>query len=858
MDRSTVRGDSAPHRGPWLLGILMLALLPAGACAGPGTPPTGQGTGSAGTAADAALGDASLGPGFVVWESNRTGDWRLFLRHLDGSGLRRISPEEPELQHCCPHIAPDGRSVVYLARPAGKRAYPEREVPGELRLLTLGADGEVEAARVLVSRARTYGWGDRAVVWRSAEELVYVGADGRSLLLDLPTGRSTPLTTTPRDELGWLVNAPLTHATHAAPTFSPYDRERRRVLERRRLGGCEPYFSHDGRWGFFMPAAGGPIQKIDLGTREVDTVLPREDPLLGERGYLYFPMLSRDGRRLAFGASPGEHDHFRADYDIFVAATDPETLELVGEPVRLTAHPGTDRYPDVFAEPLALGRHVGEAPLTVRFRPEAPSGKARWSYGDGTVEEAAQGEHTYREPGSFRVEARWQGSLYRGEVEVEPARPPRVRATRLEGAGRRVVVHFDEPVRLEEPRVRFVSGAAVESFRLGADGRSLEVVPGMRIERTERLELSGIVDRAKPPHTMPPTTVVVEPPTWPASREGLVFVWQSAASANLVHDPSLGSDRATTLTPRGRARLSAHHTMDVEGGFFEASPDGVTALLEALRRSHELTLTLTATPRRATTDELESLVNLAPARGRPSLVVGQEGRFLVVRMRTGGLGPDSRQPPVRLFAVEPGEPVHATLTYVPGRLRAYRDGELVVDSDAVAGNLARWDGGKLRFGAGQDGGPGWAGLLEGIAVYDRALAAGTIREDALRHARLRAARPAVKRSVVTARLTARSEVPTLREISPYREALAVDEYAVLDVLRGEDPGETIRVARWVILDGETLPGAGDRPGQVHRLVLSPFAANPQLESVYLAETLPADWDLPLYYAERSRRLEEGR
>ena len=122
------------------------------------------------------------------------------------------------------------------------------------------------------------------------------------------------------------------------------------MLPRRDLGGCEPYFSHDGRWGYWMPGAGGPIDRIDLATGEVSTLVHKNDPRLGERGYLYFPMVSRDGRLLAFGASAGEHDHFRSDYDIFVFPTDPETLEIVGPPIRLTDDPATDRYPDVFLD----------------------------------------------------------------------------------------------------------------------------------------------------------------------------------------------------------------------------------------------------------------------------------------------------------------------------------------------------------------------------------------------------------------------------------------------------------------------------------------------------------------------------
>ena len=36
---------------------------------------------------------AELGGGFVVWESNRTGSWRLWVARLDGTGLRQLIPD---------------------------------------------------------------------------------------------------------------------------------------------------------------------------------------------------------------------------------------------------------------------------------------------------------------------------------------------------------------------------------------------------------------------------------------------------------------------------------------------------------------------------------------------------------------------------------------------------------------------------------------------------------------------------------------------------------------------------------------------------------------------------------------------
>jgi hypothetical protein len=297
--------------------------------------------------------------GFAVWESNRSGDWRIWTRRLEGSSARRLTPEEPGRQHCCPHLSPEGSRLVYLSRRVPGDEYPAENATGELRLLSLADGGE----RALVADARPYGWGNRAAVWRSERELVYVGADGRTFLLDVGSGRSSPLTDEPRRKLAWLLDASLRHAVNGSPTFSSYDAASRRIVEGPRRPGCEPYFTHDGRFGFWVEGAGGPLRRIDLRSGAVGTLLEKDDRRIpGAQRYAYFPMLSRDSRMLAFGASAGDHDHFRSNYDIFAAPLDPASLELLGRPLRLSAHPASDRYPDVRVESLDLERWRREAP----------------------------------------------------------------------------------------------------------------------------------------------------------------------------------------------------------------------------------------------------------------------------------------------------------------------------------------------------------------------------------------------------------------------------------------------------------------------------------------------------------------
>ena len=306
--------------------------------------------------------------GFVTWESNRSGDWRIWTRRLEGSPPRQLSPDEPELQHCCAHISPDGSSIAYLSRAAPKDEYPEREVAGELRIVT--ADGA--SSRTLVDDARPYGWGNRSVVWRDPSELIYIDAVGRTRLLDVETGESTELTTEPQGRLAWLVDATLSHAATSAAHFCAYDPDGRRIGAGERRSGCEPYFSHDGRFGFWNAGGGGPIHWLELDTGATGTVLEKDDTRLhSEQRYVYFPMLSRDGSLLVYGASGGDHDHYWSNYDVFAAPVTSGPIELQGRPLRLTTHPATDRYPDAHVESLDLESWRSEAPPVER--PDAPA-----------------------------------------------------------------------------------------------------------------------------------------------------------------------------------------------------------------------------------------------------------------------------------------------------------------------------------------------------------------------------------------------------------------------------------------------------------------------------------------------------
>ncbi|TNF70486.1 MAG: hypothetical protein EP299_13990 [Acidobacteria bacterium] len=841
-------------RGHMPLGLaLTVVLLVFAACGDPGSSgSTGGNLGSAGEGGSGSTTDtgsaetpSDLGEGLLVWESNRSGEWRIWSRNLDGSGLRQLTADEPGRDHFCPHISPDGRRVAYLSVPKGGPSYEPAGVHGALHLISV--DGTKD--RVIVESARSY-FVHRAVVWRGPQTLIYISGETATMELDIESGERRTLIAKPPSKGGWLINATLTHVTTGVPTFSVFDPQQRRVLPRSELGGCEPYFTHDGRWGFWMAGAGGPINRIDLASRKISTILDKNDVLMEEgRGYAYFPMFSADGRLLAYGASTGrqQHDQHRSDYEIFVAETDPQTLEPLGRAVRFTRHPATDRFPDVFLAPLPLGRLRGEAPFTVSLEPGgAGDAVLEWSFGDDTTAVDAVGEHTYLEPGRYAVVANRDGSDLRGVVVVEEAAPPKPLEVDLLENGLAVAVVFDEEIAIDGAEIGFESGRRITATRVGGDGRSLVIDLEERFQGVDRLTVSGISDRAQRPNLTAPIVLEVEPPGWPSRRDGLVFVWETGDAANLVFDPELDADRAFNLRAGGLARLDGHSAMALDGGSFVLEPEEALRLLHAIKQSNQVTLQAIVQPATA-----------SPAGGPASISAWtggkrgynfrllQHGRVLVLELRTAHKGSKKE---LELFEIPVDRPSHIAVTYTPGRLVGFLNGEKRVESSDLVGDFFHWRNGPLVFGADGKGGGDWAGVLEGVAIYDRVLGPEEIGEDHLRYRAKLERRVPIPRRVVEARLQTRSKIPTLAEISPYREALVVFEYDVEATPEGEPLPDRIRVAHWAILDGKTLPITRIAEGQVLRLDLEPFEANPQLESLYLADTLTDVGDLPLFYA----------
>ena len=411
--------------------------------------------------------------------------------------------------------------------------------------------------------------------------------------------------------------------------------------------------------------------------------------------------------------------------------------------------------------------------------------------------------------------------------------------------GREILVTFDEPVAAAPGgiKARLASGRQISGETVGTDGRSLAVHLAADLTTGDRLHLEGIVDRAQRPNALVPVDLAVPPPSWPTDRKSLVLLWETADQPNLVPDPAGAADRAYTLAPHGRARLSHDHAMLLVGdGSFQAEPEAGKSLVELVKKSNELTLELTLTPAAVTPQTSGVILTFGRFKGAPLLQLEQSGDALLWTLQRD----HAADPPARFGKLQAGQPVHVAVGYSPGRQEVWINGAQALDSGAWQGDFFPWKPGALAIGAGDDGEHPWRGGVEGLALYDRLLGADEVAENARRYAAERARRTAVPQVQALATLQRCSRIPTLDEIAPYRQALAVCEYRVDRVLAGTLAGPTVRVARWVILDGATLapPKGASVP-----LTLEPFNANGQLESIYLSNDLPKNGATasPLFY-----------
>ena len=193
---------------------------------------------------------------------------------------------------------------------------------------------------------------------------------------------------------------------------------------------------------------------------------------------------------------------------------------------------------------------------------------------------------------------------------------------------------------------------------------------------------------------------------FPGSRDGLVFLW---------HDSLEDSGE---IESRGDAEIAADRQMDLTGGAF-LTKNVNDKLLEACQASNQLTLECLVT-----TDTLDQsgparIISFSKDSTHRNFTFGQDGNRFAVRIRTPRTGTNATGSEFHFGKIESGRPMHVIVSYFPGNVYCYIDGELAHVSNGTQGDFSNWERYPLLFGDEASGGRNWEGKLSRVAIYSR-------------------------------------------------------------------------------------------------------------------------------------------
>ncbi len=268
--------------------------------------------------------------GTIVWESNRTGVWELYMMNADGSNARQLThlttPGNPLAYtgYMRPRFSPDGNMILF--------AYGTRQAPVEAWVTT--REGEDPHKLTTGNPLNWMPDGQSILVLRKKQIWQYNLQTGEEKLASadvLPTA----IDTTGMVGCVW--------PDLSAGVFR-FNKNEYVVLKGAKTikttAGCEPRLIPGGRYMYWVQ---GPRKFRVWDIRADEEFQMLGTPPVKPFDYTYFPTVTDDMRYLMFGASPSQHSHDTSDYEIYIQPL--TNLRADGAPVRLSFNTGTDRWP---------------------------------------------------------------------------------------------------------------------------------------------------------------------------------------------------------------------------------------------------------------------------------------------------------------------------------------------------------------------------------------------------------------------------------------------------------------------------------------------------------------------------------
>ncbi len=308
-------------------------------------------------------------------------------------------------------------------------------------------------------------------------------------------------------------------------------------------------------------------------------------------------------------------------------------------------------------------------------------------------------------------------------------------------------------------------------------------------------------------------------------RTAQVFVWTTGAANNQIIDPKTGAIRQCMGLMRDAARYGRNYVMDLTAGAFE--PDATAKpWLDGVQEGGAFAIEAVLTPLADSPSGEGVVLAFADDLETGNVVLSQRGDMLSLRLkgRTGE--------PLPLVRLPRGRASHVVVSYTPGKLAVFVNGQRVLLKNPPEALVATWTAQQLIFGNAVRGDRNWPGLMEGIGLFGREIGAAEARQRfEAQQARSAGRKPTVDIVIVEAKLTGVCAAADPQGIAPYKRCLSLQQFEVVKIIEGKLADKVISVAQWSVLGGRVVPEyLKYKAGQTYRLALEHWSDHPEQES----------------------------
>ncbi|MEW6457438.1 MAG: DPP IV N-terminal domain-containing protein [Acidobacteriota bacterium] len=262
--------------------------------------------------------------GKIVFQSNRDGDFEIFIMDVDGKNLKQLTHNNAEDQY--PRWSPDGKRIVFQSNRDGNfQIYIMNEKGRDIRRITHNSfncynpEWFPDGRRIAFD---TLDNGDKIFVvdLHTGNEMMLTDFWFRTILPAIsPDGKSMAFTA--NKLFGWGIY----HMDLSTKEIKLLDGEG---------GACRPDYSPDGEKIAYVSGKGKGKENIWVmnlnGSNKMQITKSKTT-------FDYDPSWSPDGKWIAYASS---HDKHKGNWEIFIIRADGK------HPLRLTNHPSHDKFPD--------------------------------------------------------------------------------------------------------------------------------------------------------------------------------------------------------------------------------------------------------------------------------------------------------------------------------------------------------------------------------------------------------------------------------------------------------------------------------------------------------------------------------